>query len=79
MLPREDGRLKIIAMMEVAPPMLGPGNIPRPSKQDGESGFEIRFTVCGVGRVADDHQMIRFGLENHFFMLSSPIANRTGG
>jgi hypothetical protein len=29
-LRREDGRLKIIAMMEVAPPMLGPGNIPRP-------------------------------------------------
>jgi hypothetical protein len=29
-LRREEGRLKIIAMMEVAPPMLGPGNIPRP-------------------------------------------------
>lgn len=29
-LRREDGRLKIIAMMEVAPPMLGPGDIPRP-------------------------------------------------
>jgi hypothetical protein len=29
-LRREDGRLRIIAMMEVAPPLLGPGNIPRP-------------------------------------------------
>jgi hypothetical protein len=29
-LRREDGRLKIIAMMEVAPPLLGPGDIPRP-------------------------------------------------
>ncbi|SRR5579875_808595 len=29
-LRREDSGLKIIAMMEVAPPMLGPGNIPRP-------------------------------------------------
>lgn len=29
-LRREDGHLRIIAMMEVAPPMLGPGNIPRP-------------------------------------------------
>jgi hypothetical protein len=29
-LRREEGRLKIIAMMEVARPMLGPGDIPRP-------------------------------------------------
>jgi hypothetical protein len=29
-LRREGGRLKIIAMMEVAPPMLGPGDISRP-------------------------------------------------
>lgn len=29
-LRREGDRLKIIAMMEVAPPMLGPGDIPRP-------------------------------------------------
>jgi hypothetical protein len=30
MLRREGGQLKIIAMMDVAPPMLGPGDIPRP-------------------------------------------------
>jgi hypothetical protein len=29
-LRREGEQLKIIAMMEVAPPMLGPGDIPRP-------------------------------------------------
>jgi hypothetical protein len=29
-LRRQEGRLRIIAMMEVTPPMLGPGNIPRP-------------------------------------------------
>jgi hypothetical protein len=29
-LRREGNQLKIIAMMEVAPPLLGPGDIPRP-------------------------------------------------
>ncbi len=29
-LRREGDRLKIVAMMEVAPPMLGPGDVPRP-------------------------------------------------